>query len=192
MVSFVVDDLWNTYGIQDDILTANIYCQYQLRDQQSLNVLLSSILRQLAQTIARLPKPLSELFTKYDSRDGRPTTSELQEVLVDIINHSQRSYVVIDALDECDDGIRDELLDALFDMQSRVMGKLCILATARPLAEIVDHFEHAPKLEVRARDEDVALYIQGRFSAMKCKKARTNVDLCAEIQDTIVRCVDGM
>jgi hypothetical protein len=65
------------------------------------------------------------------------------------------------------------------------------LVTSRPHLSVGSQFPECKTVVIRAVDEDVRRYLEGRMSVLgKC--VRLNVKLQKEIADSIARTVDGM
>jgi hypothetical protein len=96
---------------------------------------------------------------------------------------------VLDALHECVDDNRQELLSKLRELQSKT--DLRLMATSRFIPDIVEEFNGLHELEVRADDVDVKRYVVGQFKRLPgC--VRRDDNLQELIQNKIVEAVDGM
>jgi hypothetical protein len=188
MAAVTVDYLQETVQAQD-VGVAYIYCNYKARaDQTALN-LLTAILKQLVQDRPSIAKPLSSLYDYHVVRQTRPSLDETMSALQSIFGNYSRVYVVIDALDECALGDRDELLDRLHSLQSKT--DLRLMATSRDISDVVERFNGMPRLEVRADDADIKRYIIGQTKRLpRC--IRRDGELQRLVQDKIAEAVDGM
>ncbi|KAK4998542.1 hypothetical protein LTR66_002248 [Elasticomyces elasticus] len=190
MAAAIVDHLF-TSAYSDSVRIAYIYCNYKRQDEQKTVELLAILLKQLLHGKSTIPQPVEALYAHHSSRNTRPSLSELRKILKDVVKSFSRVYIIVDALDECrnDDGTRDALLSSLRDVQAGTDTRL--LATSRPLPEVIQHFQDDDSLEVRASDADVEAYLRGHLSLLsKCVKDRP--ELQKQIVDDIVMVVDGM
>jgi hypothetical protein len=64
-----------------------------------------------------------------------------------------------------------------------------IFATSRPIPQIIDQFNGSVQLEIRAHDEDVRKYLDGRISQSESKLLKTYRE---KIKTEITKAVGGM
>ncbi|KGO62622.1 hypothetical protein PEX2_046480 [Penicillium expansum] len=194
LASIVIDELHDRFGnAGDDIAIAYIYCSFKRHDEQSAIGLLSSLLKQLAQSQSSLPSSIQEMYAKHVAKETRPSMGEISESiqLLSQPGNFEKVYIVIDALDECRtyDGSRTKLLDAIFKLQGA--RNIHFLATSRVIPEIQEIFEETPTLEIRASTVDVMRYLQGNLEMLPTFVSR-NPELQMEISTKISGAVDGM
>jgi hypothetical protein len=170
---------------------AYIYCNYKSREQQDTSSMLAALLKQLVQGRPPVMDLIENLQQKHGNNGTNPSLDEVCTALGDIIAHYRTTYIVIDALDECrtDDGTQRQLLSTLRNLQRG--GDVRIMATSRPLPEIVDQFEGATTLEVRASPQDVKRFVAGQMDRLP-RFVQRNSALQELIQDKIVEAADGM
>jgi hypothetical protein len=97
--------------------------------------------------------------------------------------------VVVDALDECLNHDRTQLLVMLRNLQSK--GNLSFMATSRFIPEVEQQFTLSPILEIRADDSDVKRFVAGQMYRLpRC--VQRDKELQVTIQDGISRAVEGM
>lgn len=94
-------------------------------------------------------------------------------------------FVVLDALDECSDSTREELLPVLKSLASNIN----LLVTSRELASIAREFQQNKQLNIRANDQDVRMYIEGRIPRVRFLKIHVNHD--SALQEDIVKAITG-
>lgn len=188
MTAITVDYLQNTVQAQD-VGVAYIYCNYKECADQTALSLLTAILKQLVQDRPSIAKPLSSLYDYHVVRKTRPSLDETMGALQSILANYSRVYVVIDALDECAQGDRDELLDKLRSLQSRT--DLRLMATSRFIPDVVEQFNGIPELEVRADSADIKRYVGGQTNRLRKCIQRDN-ELQKLVQSKIAEAVDGM
>ena len=93
-------------------------------------------------------------------------------------------------LDECSEDTRAKLLPALRSLASTAN----LLVTSRDIASIERHFRDNKRLYIRAIDQDVERYIEGRIPRLDRLKIHVDTDpaLQGEISKAITGNVDGM
>ncbi|OHE96458.1 pfs domain-containing protein [Colletotrichum orchidophilum] len=102
-----------------------------------------------------------------------------------------RLFVVVDALDECDSSSLKTLLQEVFRLQKHQSAN--IFVTSRPVPDIIQlpEFDLGVALAIRATDNDLRRYVEGRIPDMQefVKKRR---DLQEEIKNGVIRIARGM
>lgn len=94
--------------------------------------------------------------------------------------------------DECpvSDGSRKTLLSEIFNLQVKTGAS--IFATSRLIPEIMKDFEgRTTSIEIRASDDDVRRYLDGKMSQLRPFVLR-NFALQEEIKTEIIKAIDGM
>ena len=172
---------------------AYVYCNYQAQAQQNSSNLLAALLKQLVQVQPSITEPVARLHKQHDAQGTRPTITEISDALESVIAKFSTVYLVIDALDECQDnnGSRSQLLKQLRNLQAK--NNVHLMVTARYIPEIVVEFRKmkAQTLEVRASADDVKRFVAGQIHRLpKCIQRDTALQ--GIVQDKIVEAVDGM
>ncbi|KAH7109988.1 hypothetical protein EDB81DRAFT_769046 [Dactylonectria macrodidyma] len=85
------------------------------------------------------------------------------------------------------DGYRARFLPEVFNLSAGCGAN--IFATSRHIPEITDRFSASTMLEIRASDEDVRQYLNGRISQSGLRLLDT---CCEKIKNEIAKAVDGM
>jgi hypothetical protein len=170
---------------------AYVYCNYKAQEEQDASRMLAAILKQLVQARQSLVEPVERLHKQHANRGTRPSPDEVFSALQGVLAHYSTVYIVVDALDECQDsdGTRRQFLARLRDLQAGRDVRL--MATSRSIPEIVDAFNEAPQLEVQASREDVKRFVAGQLYRLpRC--IQREPALQEIVQEKIVEAVDGM
>jgi hypothetical protein len=134
-----------------------MYCDYSDRGNQTTENILASLVRQLALRNTTMLPYIQRLYEQCDHGKSRPHLTRLTEVFRNVCTGYRRTYVVIDALDECEEKCRKSLL-AQFDKFDHSVTRLFL--TSRPhLTEMKRKFEGFPQIEIKARDSDIKEFI---------------------------------
>lgn len=193
LTSIVVDDLHSRFHDNPKTSIAHIYCNYQRKNEQKIEHLLASVLKQLAGAQYSLPGTIRDLYDRHKQKKTRPLCDEILGVLQSVVATCPRVFIIVDALDECqtDEGCRARLVSELFRLQTR--HSINIFATSRFIPEICDRFKDISSLslEIRASPDDVARYVQGHMSHLPSFVQRDK-QLQEEITTSISEAVDGM
>lgn len=167
---------------QKDPLICCFFCNEGIQRQNDARAILRSVIFQILlerQYLAKHVKKALEidtngvqLFQSYE---------RLWNVFTDIANDPKLGplYVVIDAMDECEKGTRDRLLESIANLvrQLKAMKDRCIkfLVTSRPYLVISDYFMddrlcHLPLEDLHDEiDADLRIFIRERVSAIQRK-----------------------
>ncbi|KAH7129648.1 hypothetical protein B0J13DRAFT_588497 [Dactylonectria estremocensis] len=103
---------------------AYVYCNFQRHDQQRINDLLASLLKQLTQGQPSLPEGVKTLHDKHKDNRAPPSSEEISMTLRSVTTIYQR------ASNSC----RNDFLLELFNLQARY--GINLFTTSRPLPEI--------------------------------------------------------
>lgn len=119
-----------------------LYCKWDDVHSQSIDTLLGSLLKQIAQRYGIKSKNTLEMFTKHNGVRTKPGREELLSVLDKELQNFPRSFIVIDGLDELrEEDDRLTLLEILNSLEAKVN----FMVTSRPLENIVRHFKHVDR-----------------------------------------------
>jgi hypothetical protein len=158
--SIVVESLRNRFESDREFGVACIFCNYKEQvDQTSVN-LLAALWLQLVHGKKTPSDDVVALYKKLVNRETRPTLNDIAEVLNKEIARYQKAYVVVDALDECAESSRVEILEKLRAKNPT----LRLLVTSRLYDSIARQFEGQPRLEIAASAHDVRAYVRGRIT----------------------------
>lgn len=185
LASTVVDYLMSKFEPGNSVAIAWIYFDY--KEQQTVETLIGSLLRQLILRRGFIAPEVQKLFDKHVSYGTRPTLDEIIPLLRSEICYYSRLYVVIDALDECTDeaGVRSNFLRAMRSLS----GPISLLFTSRPLPEIAEEFSKDLQLEIHASVEDITLFVKGCIQRGVRLFKHTQSE--PSLEDTIVTSITG-
>ena len=189
LTSIVVDNLFTRFQNNPTIGIAYLYCDFRRNYEQTIGDFLMCILRQLAQNQSSIPVSVQDLYHRHNKNQTRPSFEDISRALCSVAAMYSKVFIVVDALDECQvsEGSRSRLLSEIFTFQQKC--NVNILATSRFIPEIIGKFKGHTWLEIRAHDEDVRAYLEGRISRSGRKFLRS---LPESIKTKIIKAVDGM
>lgn len=129
--------------------------------------MLRSLVLQLLSSFENLPKPILSLYQACHEGTKSPQINDLQKVFEALVDFNKRTFVVLDALDECES--RKELLSFLAATIERKANGLSIIMTSRRLNELYNFFHgrlsDQCKISIQNErvDNDIRLYIHERL-----------------------------
>ena len=189
IASIVIDHLKASFP---DSETGNgfLYCTYKRQDNQEVDDLLASLLGQLTPWKSTIPESVRKLYQEHlDGKKCRLSRNEIYGALSSITKANSRTFIIIDALDECkEDRIRNELLSEVYKLQEG--SDIRLMVTFRPSIEL-EPPNSMTKLEIRACEEDIDQYLSSQMSGLRTI-VRKNNELQRKIKDRILTLVDGM
>ncbi|KAF5007419.1 hypothetical protein FDECE_6267 [Fusarium decemcellulare] len=199
MTAITIDHLRSKFGYDPNTGIAFIYFNFQRRNEQGTEELLASLLKQLAHGLSYVPDALKTLYTKYEPVNDRPSVQEMSQTLQTVIRLFSTTFIIIDALDECETAGRfeDTFLSEICTLRSQTAAN--ILVTSRPSESLENKFVGCSVQEIYAHNEDVISYIDHRMGEMMVLN-ESNVDLeghekdklKALIRNGVIQAVDGI
>ncbi|KAI4235910.1 MAG: hypothetical protein LQ349_002852 [Xanthoria aureola] len=191
LASAVVDYLRKAQPKTSAIGVAAVYCNFKERQMQTPENLLAGVCAQLAETLSGpLPIALVDIYRSHSRLDTRPTLIEILKVLESTVDRLDTAYLVIDALDECSEQVRNVLLTRI----DSLAGNTRVLVTTRHVDDIVNRYREIPKIEIRATEIDLTNYITSRIvsSTRLTRTVRDHPALEQEICERVISKADGM
>lgn len=188
LTSIVIDDLDTRFGNDPRIGVAYVYCNFR-RNEENADYLTLSLLKQLYQQRPYLPGEAYMLYRRFKPKQAQPPSLAIANSLDSVTALFSRVFILVDALDEADSRQRAEFVSSLLALQAK--GKVNIFATSRFMPDIVREFSGATTLEIRASDQDIERYLDGRMPGLACFPDWSE-RLREEIKSTIRQAVDGM
>jgi hypothetical protein len=174
--------------------SVGIACVYlSHKENQSLEKLLRSILRQLIQCREAVTEKVIHTY-KGGHKGGKtePSRDEILEMLQCEVGSLMDTFVVVDALDECSHKIRVELCKELENLQP----KIHLLVTSRKLGIIADILKGSETLEISAHPQDVRAFIEAQIEDPENYRLKGLVKqepkLRKDIEDTVIKTANGM
>lgn len=191
LTSIVVGDIYERYQDDPMIGVAYLYCNFRSQDEQKIDDLLASLLKQLAHGQSPLSRTVKELYSRHEKKRSRPSWEEISKALQSAAKSYSRVFILVDALDECQaaSGCQMRFLSEIFTLQEKC--KVNIFATSRFIPEITRRFEGSVILKIRASVEDVRKYLEGHMFRLP-NFVSCNAELREEIKVRIAQSVDGM
>ena len=120
-----------------------------------------------------LPEKTKALFRKY-YRDAKiPKMHDLEPLFIELINmFPSKVVIVIDALDECKNNLRAEVLEFIFRLTSEESTAVKTFVTCRREKDIKEAFDRCPKIEIDADsvNEDIKTFLRDEIDLRVLKK----------------------
>ena len=191
--SLVVDLLCDQIGGQHTTV-ACFYFDFAARNEQTASSMLGSILKQVISGTERVPENIwRALQAQKKAVNGRkPQLGDIVKIL-QLITSSQRTFMVIDALDECTAFQRFRLFDSLREILEKSPGAR-IFVTGRPhiCPEIETRLAgRVTSISLSPTREDIIRFLRARLSEDETPDAMDE-SLEADILELIPRSISKM
>ena len=190
ITSIVVDHLIKNV-CSDDVRIAYVYCDYKDQAMQTASNLIACLARQLIGRPQKLPQQLKSFHKEWEQQRRRPNVEELTVLLVTLCNERERTYVIVDALDECEATNERRLFLPL--LQSLPHGSTRLFVTSRPNHEDIYYtFTTASQITIAAPDSEIERFVTEKMEERKEFVERVTQDLKSQIISTICTRASGM
>ncbi|KAJ6531630.1 hypothetical protein DFH09DRAFT_1326387 [Mycena vulgaris] len=166
---------------------AFFYCDFRSEETRSVEIALRRIILQLS---AQSPYPYRVLNEHYGPT--LPSYKDLVEILQQLFRELSRTYIILDALDECDDDEFGQLVDLVSKLRAWTETPLHLFFTSQHRQIFTDGFKGIPciALEYDTTQEDIRFFIGSEIQTnLKLRIWRRQED---HIKDRIARKSNGM
>ena len=191
--SLVIDTLSDQFSHQNAIV-ACFYFDFATREEQSPTDMLGSLLKQIVSGLTEIPGEVVKEYYRHKRVAGgrRPRLSEIQTML-QTVSTSQRTFICVDALDECVAKHRQVVLKSLREILEKSPGvRLFLTGRSYILGEVRSLLaEAATFMEIKPNNGDIVTYILAKLEEDTNKDAM-NAGLRADILARVPAVVSGM
>ena len=152
---------------------------------------------QLSRFNGDMSEPLNSLYLSCQKGMQQPTLDSLFRTLRQTIEASGETFVILDALDECEN--RDELLDFFWNTGTWKLNKLHLLLTGRKepdIDECLSDFITDDKIisiQSVLVSSDICAFVRDSLqNDRKLRRWQKDLDIQREIETTLMDKADGM
>lgn len=194
----MVEHIATSLGSRTEIGIAFVYCTYELPETQKVSCIITAIIKQLCQK--RFDVPTGFIKTKQDGHDPSASLGNFDSLAL-VAHNFEEIYLVIDALDECAEDSRYQVIDLLLGMLGMTTPRIKVFVTSRPESDIHVAFENVTLLDLQAQatkiDADIYTYVKSETEQLcrgyNGKKLYVREEpLKNKIVDTLAKKADGM
>ncbi|KAI9786673.1 MAG: hypothetical protein M1839_006224 [Geoglossum umbratile] len=193
--SIVIEHLVSLCAVQPGSRVAYFYFDFSDKAKQNTFGCLKSIAYQLCEQSEELHEDIVALYDDYSRSPTGLTTEVLVDISALLLSSSSKSYLVIDALDECSEQERDSFLTSLQEIKSAASGNYNIFITSRPEADIQRKMDELHPVEVVIKqglvDEDIRAHVRACL-VKDVKLSRWPEAVKTEIEDRLTNGANGM
>lgn len=176
---------------------AYFYFDFNDDTKQYHDKMLRSLIVQLFSNHQSISKPLASLFKSCQEGDKQPQTKDLEEILKALVEFHEKTFIVLDALDECEN--RQELFDFIEKAMKWKSEKLNMIMTSRKLKDIEDFFDaeldmgSTLSIQNEKVNVDIRSYVHGKLqSDRRFKRWQRQPKVQGEMENKLMEKSDGM
>jgi hypothetical protein len=187
LLSNIVENLRQECQDDPDKGLAYFYFAFDVAATQDPNAMVKTLVSQLFFSLVRVPAGLDEHHRACGNGYQTSSSKGLLDMLRILVCEQKETYIVLDALDECNDahGNRSELLKILKTMKAWQLPSLHILITSRREVDIMNTLPWTvgTSRDISLQDDVVDVDIQS-FVAHELQQTKwaKNVDMCQRIK----------
>lgn len=168
---------------------ACVYLNHKETESQTVQNILGALWRQLIFGKS-IPAAVQTMYKDHSERRTQPSLNQFQDMLSSVMAQYSKVYLVVDALDECLEEERNDLLEAL----AMLVPSANLVLTSRPHINLDPFLGEIQILEVRATEGDIRHYVEKQIlkSRKLSKHIHSRPELQKEIQSKIISNAQGM
>ena len=164
--SLVVDKLCDMAG-QRNIAVSCFYVDFAAREEQTPTNILGSLLKQIVGGLEEVPDEISRTFQDYKKVIGGRGLRVAEIVkMLQTVTSLKPTFICVDALDECVERHRPEVLDSLRQILGESPNTRIFLTGRRHIrGELETHLSgKAVVLSIKPKGDDIVGYVRMRLS----------------------------
>lgn len=133
---------------QHDQGVAFIYFSYSDLEEQKPTKVIACILKQLLSRKRHLPSVVESFYNSFNDKTEIPGFHPLLDLLRTLSSEFSTIWILLDALDECEEGPRDEILSPLLELNRQ---SFRLFVTARPYLKYTRSIQRSLETASRAQ-----------------------------------------
>ncbi|KAL8855481.1 MAG: hypothetical protein Q9178_007863 [Gyalolechia marmorata] len=202
LASTIIDDLRDHCRQNTQCALAYFYFDFKSPERQDCAKMLLSLLKQLSNQNPECLKMLEALYLAHDKGQNQPSLDALLALLQDMVGVCGTTFIVLDALDECNAdecNSRSELLKLIESIDFWHQDGLHMLLTSRTEPEIrmtMESLNHGPysiNIQKTLITEDIRTHVRSRLlHDPNLKRWQKVPDALQEIEVPLMEKADGM
>ena len=171
---------------------AFFYLDINDKDKRTSRSLLSSLSLSLTAKLKNY-SPMQMLYEKHDKLHF-PTEDELLDLLMKLIQSFKQTYIVIDALDECECDDYNQLFHVIKTIHSRQLSHLHLVVSSRREQDILEQMKECTAeicLSAELVESDIISYVDATV-AKEHKFQKWSPSVQAWIKEALINGANGM
>ncbi|KAH8803296.1 hypothetical protein F5884DRAFT_903864 [Xylogone sp. PMI_703] len=191
--STIVEDIIASHSSDPKVTIGYFYFDFNDVAKQRYENLIRSLIIQFSSQSMEVSESLSSLFSSCQDGQRQSKTDELLRVLENVLRGHREMFIIIDALDECQD--RERLLALIETIVDWKIQNLRILVTSRKERDIEEYLEHLATEQIPLQSATVNNDIRIHISERLKNDPKLNIwpaSVQTEIEKTLMGRADGM
>ena len=162
--SLVIDTLCD-WAKGKNVAVSCFYFDFAVQKDQSPTAILSSLLKQVVSGLENIPAKIVQAFRDENNGGRRPELCQVVEMLQDILS-SRPAFMCIDALDECLDEYRANLLDSLEQILSKSLDtRIFLVGRLHVRGEVEKHFGgRVVAVSITTTRDDIIRFLRAKLN----------------------------
>lgn len=112
---------------------------------------------------SEIPKPLLELHQRVEEQERELQQQDLEQAILLTSTEFDQTFIVIDALNECDNEYRRNLLRSLAALQKETSLRIFLSSRPHLSQEITKQLEDPLQVEIGATDTDLRVFLSAKI-----------------------------
>ncbi|KAF7349517.1 Pfs domain-containing protein [Mycena sanguinolenta] len=156
---------------------AFFYFDFRRKETQSVDVALRRFILQLSEHV---PQPFKTLDDHYKLSAGQnpPDSEKLINLVSELLQQLGRTYIVLDALDECDSNSFKQLVGLVANLKAWTRTPLHVFITSQPRDEFTQGFKGITQIALKGKpvDKDIEFFITVKLDDPRLKQWKRHSD----------------
>lgn len=174
LVSAIIDHFLRQSSNAENVRVAFCYCQNQMQLEQTVPAILGSLLAQIytrGPGHIQIPKDVSNWYMK---KKANPLVKQLVTWLAQVGGSDQKTFLILDGLDEVEQGRRRDLID---ELMLGCTENMQLLVASRPLPDIREILDDPATIRIRAARDDLQKFVAFQLSKPSNRKLMRLIEL---------------
>jgi ankyrin repeat protein len=192
LLANIVDDL-NLFSKKEKPLVAYFFCKHDVPESLQARTIIGSLARQLLRTVTDLSKSAKS----YENIHTTSDTEQVLEMLLQSFSSKVEVYLVLDGLDECDDGEKEIVVQAIQKIQEELKVLVCASLREEPnkgVQSTTNQLLATRVVSMPADNPDIDAFIEADLERCLLQERLVISDpaLIVDIQDALSKGSQGM
>ncbi|KAJ6605281.1 hypothetical protein DFH09DRAFT_1422271, partial [Mycena vulgaris] len=147
---------------------AFFYFNFTGKEGQAVDSVLRGIILQLSAQSPNSYRALEERYISNSKGQTWPTYQELQEILEELLLELGRTYILLDALDECQEADQRQFVDFTSTLQRWNQTPLHLLVTSQPRRIFTEGLEGVPCIDIESdiTEKDIGFFVDSELQRL--------------------------
>ncbi|KAK4500879.1 hypothetical protein PRZ48_009071 [Zasmidium cellare] len=176
---------WLQRRSNEDEAVLYLFCRHSEQKAQTFDKLISTLLRQICRRFTQLLPIPTPMYQQAKQAQVRPSANDIDNALRACVAQVKRTYLVIDALDECQPSCCQRLLELAKGLPWRY------ITTSRKDSAISASIESSLYLHIRATEHDLQSYIESEMYKLRAR-VMTDMELEHKILHAVLNAAGGL